>query len=146
MAFGSTFNTKDPRFQQQLLRAGASPRGQRGLVRKITGDFAGEQLQKDLQFAETFSRHKYHQGMMGLKRKDLRFNKRMHRKNLRSEERGIQITTAAGLGTGVLSHLMGKRRAAMQQKARHNTLTHMGRAEEILRPSDVLLAGAEHGV
>jgi hypothetical protein len=121
MAFGSTFNKRDPRYQQAMLRAGsrgftATPGGVRGLQRKITGNFAGEQLRKDLEFADIFDKHRYFQENMGLKKRQLAFDDKMFDKKMKSEERGIMITTAAGLGTGVLNYMQGKRRAAMQRE------------------------------
>ena len=128
MAFGSTFNKDDPRYQQQMLRAQgkgfmATPGGVRGLQHKITGDFAGEQLAKDLQFAEIFDKHNYFKESMGLKRKylglqkdELKFKAKMFDKKMRDEERGLAITTAAGLGTGVLNYMQGRRNATLQRE------------------------------
>ncbi len=134
MAFGSTFNKDDPRYQQKMLRAAgrgftATPGGVRGLQSRITGDFAGEQLAKDLKFAETFDRHRYFEANMGLKRRQLAFQGEMFDKNLRSEKRGLTITTAAGLGTGILSYMQGKRRARLQNEERLQELAHQDRME-----------------
>jgi len=151
MAFGSTFNKDDPRYQQQMLRAAgkgftATPGGVRGLQSKITGNFAGEQLAKDLQFAQIFDHDRYFKANMGLKRRQLAFNEKMFDKEMRSEQRGLTITTAAGLGTGVLNYMQGKRRAQLQKEERHREILHQNRMEEQINPSKKLLEGSEHGV
>jgi len=121
MAFGSTFNKDDPRYQQQMLRAQgkgftAIPGGVRGLQHKITGDFAGEQLAKDLQFAEIFDRYNAFKSNLGLRKRQLGFDAKMFDKRMKDEERGLAITTVAGLGTGVLNYMQGRRNAAIQRE------------------------------
>lgn len=110
-------NFRDPRFQRALLTAGSAPRGrQRGLVRKITGEFTDQQTRKDLAFRDMFDRKRSFEANLGLRKRQLAHDDRMFEKNLRSENRGIMITTAAGIGTGILSHLQGKRRAILQRE------------------------------
>jgi len=146
MAFGSTFNKDDPRYQQQMLRAQgkgftATPGGVRGLQRRITGDFAGEQLAKDLQFADIFDRFNFAKANRQLDHKKLAFQKKMFGKNMRSEERGLTITTAAGLGTGVLNYMQGKRRAKLQEEERQQEIKAQDAMEKLRSEAAARSAG-----
>ena len=123
-------NFKDATFQDALLRVGSAPKGrQRGLVSKLTGAFASSEQKRQQRLNELFADKEFFNQEMGLRKKQLRSAKQAADRSLRSEERGITITTVAGLGTGVVDHLLGRQRAQKLQEQTRLENEHRRRME-----------------
>ena len=137
-------NFKDAQFQDALLRAGSAPRHQqRGLISKLSGDFAASEQARQQRLDALFQNKEFFDKDMGLREKHFglkkqyfglakeaqKFQHGLAEDRLESENRGIYITTAAGIGTGVVSHLLGRQRAEKQLEQTRLQNEHRKRME-----------------
>jgi hypothetical protein len=125
-----SINFKDAVFQDALLRVGSAPKGrQRGLVSKLTGAFASSEQKRQQRLNELFADKEFFNQEMGLRNTILRSEDQAADRSLRSEKRGLAITTVAGLGTGVVDHLLGRQRAQKLQEQTRLQNQHRRRME-----------------